>query len=205
MTAALNLPVDTPTEALPALATAPSMPGFKAMWVCVCLEFIEFTVFFVVYFVARWHHPQAFQEGASRLWTAGGVAVTLAMVTSGYGLTRALDAHKAGDTRRALWWQGAALAVALVYPVIKVLEWRWNAAHGLDASAGIFVVVYYYLTINHFIHACWGLTGMGWCLARARGGAYTRDDARGLESLATYWHATDLVWLMIFALFYAFA
>ena len=44
---------------------------------------------------------------------------------------------------------------------------------------------------------------MVWCLARAKVGTYSSTDVRGLEALATYWHATDLVWLMIFALFYA--
>jgi cytochrome c oxidase subunit 3 len=46
---------------------------------------------------------------------------------------------------------------------------------------------------------------MAWCLGRLATGAYSVQDHRGLVSLATYWHATDLVWLMIFALFYAFA
>ena len=41
--------------------------------------------------------------------------------------------------------------------------------------------------------------------ARLGTGAYSAADHRGLESLAIYWHATDLVWLMLFGLFYAFA
>ncbi|HNG81984.1 MAG TPA: cytochrome c oxidase subunit 3, partial [Burkholderiaceae bacterium] len=98
-----------------------------------------------------------------------------------------------------------ALAVGLVYPALKLAEWRWNQGQGIDAGAGIFVVVYYYLTINHFVHSSWGLLGMAWGWLRLRTGAYTAADCRGLESLAIYWHATDLVWLMIFSLFYAFA
>lgn len=180
-------------------------PGLKGMWVAVCLEYLEFAVFFSVYFVSRWFNPQAFQEGAARLWTLGGVCVTLVMVTSGYALTQALDAHRRNDVRRALKWQMAALLIGLCYPLIKVMEWHWNQANNIDAGSGVFVVVYYYLTINHFVHSCWGLGGMVWCLARARSGAYSSGDIRGMESLATYWHATDLVWLMIFALFYAFA
>lgn len=80
-----------------------------------------------------------------------------------------------------------------------------DAAQGLDAASGLVVVVYYYLTINHFIHACWGLLGMGYGLARLSTGSYSVQDHRGLESLALYWHATDLVWLMLFGLFYVFA
>ncbi len=46
---------------------------------------------------------------------------------------------------------------------------------------------------------------MGWCTARLAAGGYSTADHRGLHSLATYWHATDLVWLMLFGLFYAYA
>lgn len=181
------------------------VPGHRAMWVGICLEFVEFAVFFAVYFTARWFHPAEFRDGAHRLWTLGGVAITAAMVTSGWMLTRLLAAMREDRRRAALAWLSMALLVGACYPVIKVFEWQWNLAQGLHAGAGIFVVVYWYLTINHFVHASWGLLGMAWCLGRLATGAYSAQDHRGLVSLATYWHATDLVWLMIFALFYAFA
>jgi cytochrome c oxidase subunit 3 len=195
-----------PGEAQP-LATPLELqrPGYKAMWIGICLECLEFAVFFAVYFIARWHQPQAFQEGAARLWTMGGLLITLVMVTSGYMLTRMLHHLESGRHQRATLWMAAAMVTGLVYPLLKLLEWQWNLAHGLDASAGIFVVVYYYLTINHFIHASWGLLGMGWVLARMVSGGYSPQDCRGPQALAIYWHGTDLVWLMIFALFYAFA
>ena len=199
---------DTPAPAPPGATAPPArppLPGHRAMWIGICLEFLEFTVFFAVYFSARWSHPQAFQAGASRLWTTGGVAITAAMVTSGWLLTRMLAAMRAGRRRAAQGWLAGALLVGAAYPLVKLLEWRWNQAQGLDAGAGIFVVVYWYLTINHFIHASWGLLGMAWGLGRLASGAYTPADHRGLESLAIYWHATDLVWLMLFGLFYAFA
>ncbi|ODU58039.1 MAG: cytochrome C oxidase subunit III [Comamonadaceae bacterium SCN 68-20] len=179
-------------------------PGYKAMWIGICLECLEFTVFFAVYFTARWHYPQAFQEGPTRLSTLSGLCITLAMVSSGFMLTRVVHHLEAGRRQRATAWMAAALATGLLYPVLKIFEWQWNLAQGLDASAGIFVVVYYYLTINHFIHACWGLMGMAWVLVGLCAGGYGADDCRGPQALAIYWHATDLVWLMIFALFYAF-
>lgn len=193
------------TLPLPAVPAQGGLPGHRAMWVGICLEFIEFAVFFAVYFSARWFQPQAFQEGASRLWTTGGVLITAIMVSSGWLLTRMLRAMQADDRRGAQRWLLAALGVGLAYPLVKLAEWRWNVGQGLDAQAGIFVVVYYYLTINHFVHSSWGLLGMAFGLFRLQRGAYSREDHRGLESLAIYWHATDLVWLMIFSLFYAFA
>lgn len=110
-----------------------------------------------------------------------------------------------GRRRHALAWFSAALLLGCLYPVLKWQEWQWNHHHGVDASAGIFVVVYYYVTIAHSIHACWGLMGMSWGVGNLALGRYTPEDFKGLESVATYWHATDLAWLMLFALFYAFA
>ena len=49
---------------------------------------------------------------------------------------------------------------------------------------------------------CWGLCGLGWVFVRTRLGGYSAEDHSGLEALACYWHATDLVWLMIFPLCY---
>ncbi len=181
------------------------IPGHRGMWVAICLEFLEFAVFFAVYFSARWSHPADFAAGAAKLWTTGGVLITVAMVSSGWLLTRALRSIAQDRRATAVRWMTAALIVGALYPLTKVFEWQWNLAHGLDARAGIFVIVYWYLTINHFIHASWGLLGMAWCTARLASGSYSASDHRGLHSLATYWHATDLVWLMMFALFYAYA
>lgn len=194
-----------PIDAFAPPAPRRNVPGYMAMWVGICLEFIEFTLFFVVYFTSRWHHPQEFRDGAHRLWTGGGVAITVAMVTSGWLLTRVVASMRENRRQAAAGWLGLALLAGLVYPMVKFFEWRWNMANGLTAGSGIFVVVYWYLTINHFIHASWGLIGMTWCLGRLTTGGYSAQDHRGLVAMATYWHATDLVWLMLFALFYAFA
>jgi cytochrome c oxidase subunit 3 len=87
---------------------------------------------------------------------------------------------------------------------VKLAEWQWNAAHGLTAGAGIFVVVYWYLTINHFIHASWA------CWAWAAPGAaghrrLQRPEPARLAAMAIDWarHRSGLA--MPFALGYASA
>ncbi len=182
----------------------PWRPGFTGMWVGISLEFFEFSVFFAVYFTTRALNPQAFHEGAQRLWATVGLGITMVMVTSGYFLTRTVDAVRRGQQAAARRWIVAALVTALGYPLLKFFEVGWNQAHGLRAHADVFVTVYYYLTINHLVHASWGIMGMAWVTARLFMGTYRSDDLRGLETLAVYWHATDIVWLMLFTFFYAF-
>ena len=55
------------------------------------------------------------------------------------------------------------------------------------------------------MHASWGILGIIWVLARLAFGGYTAADYSGLEALASYWHATDMIWLVIFPLFYVLA
>jgi cytochrome c oxidase subunit 3 len=181
------------------------IPGNKGIWVGITCELVEFTVMFVIYFIARAHYPEAFHEGAERLNRTAGTVITLLMVTSSYFIARSVYAIRAGERRRSIGWLAAGLVAALGYPVAKVLEVTWNLAHGIDGGSGIFFTVYYYLTFNHLVHASWGILGILWVLARHVAGGYSAEDHAGLEALASYWHATDIIWLVIFPLFYVLA
>lgn len=178
------------------------IPGNKGIWVGITCEFVEFLVLFVVYFVARAHFPEAFEQGSERLSRTAGTVITLLMLTSSFFIACSLVTLRAGRRRQSIGWLVGGLVVALGYPVVKYLEIQWNLANGINGESGIFFTVYYYLTFNHLVHACWGILGMGWVLARHLCGGYTPEDHSGLEALACYWHATDIVWLIIFPLFY---
>ena len=198
MTLSATLPAPAPAHA----PSAGRIPGNKAMWVGIFCEVSEFSLMFLVYFVARAHHPEAFAAGPARLSLLAGTGYTLMLLTSGWCVARALHAMRASHARRCLRWLSAAFVFGLGYPVVKLVEVRWNLAHGIDGDAGVFVVTYYYLTFNHLIHVFWGLLGMLWVMLRTATGSYSADEHVGLEAFACYWHTTDIIWLMIFPLFY---
>lgn len=180
----------------------PRIPGNKAIWVGIYAEMTEFALMFLVYFLARAHHPEAFHLGPTRLWTLAGVINTLIMLTSGFFVARAVLSIRADQAGVALRWLAVALITGLGYPLMKVLEVRWNLARGLDGGGDVFQLAYYYLTFNHLVHVSWGLLGLAWVMIRTGTGGYSSADHRGLIAFASYWHATDLIWLMIFPLFY---
>jgi len=181
------------------------VPGNKGIWVGITCEFVEFIVLFVVYFVARAHFPDAFEQGADRLSRLSGTVITLLMVTSSFFIACSVSTMRAGQQRRSLYWLIAGLIVSLGYPIAKYFEIQWNLAHGINGESGIFFTVYYYLTFNHLVHATWGILGILWVLARHLFGGYSPEDYAGLEALACYWHATDIIWLVIFSFFYVLA
>ena len=181
------------------------MPGNKGIWVGITCEFVEFLVLFAVYFISRAHFPEAFTEGGERLSRVSGMTITLLMVTSSLFIAFSVAKMRAGNRRASLVWLIAGLLVALGYPVTKLFEFQWNLAHGITGDSGIFFTVYYYLTLNHLVHAVWGILGMCWVVARHLVGGYSADDYSGLEALACYWHATDIIWLVLFSFFYVLA
>lgn len=181
------------------------IPGNRGIWVGITCVFVEFGVLFTVYFIARAHFPEAFREGAALLSRWAGILITLFMISSSFCLAAAVTMMRSGRVRQSRRWLLGGLVMALGYPVTKYLEIDWNLANGIDAQAGVFVGAYYYLTLNHLVHASWGILGMLWVVARHLGGAYSAADHDGLEALASYWHATDIIWLVIFPFFYVLA
>jgi nitric oxide reductase NorE protein len=61
---------------------------------------------------------------------------------------------------------------------------------------------YISLTFFHFMHVILGMVILAVIWVQARKGAYTSQDAHGLESGAAYWHMVDLLWIILFPLVY---
>lgn len=192
----------TGLERLETESSSGRIPGNKGIWVGITCEFVEFVVLFAVYFIARAHFPEDFEQGGEKLSRLAGTAITLLMVTSSYFIACSVATMRAGQRRASIGWLVAGLVMALGYPLAKFLEFQWNMANGITGESGIFFTVYYYLTLNHLVHATWGILGILWVLARHLAGGYTPGDYSGLEALASYWHATDIIWLVLFSFFY---
>jgi cytochrome c oxidase subunit 3 len=196
-----SLAIALPEEPMP-VGHLGRIPGNRGMWVGITCEFVEFLVLFIVYFVARAHFPESFEAGSEKLSQLAGTAITLLMVTSSFFIAGSVVAMRAGQRRQSIYWLIGGLVLALGYPVVKYFEIQWNLSHGIHGESGIFFTVYYYLTFTHMVHAVWGILGIFWVLARHLLGVYSAADHDGLESLASYWHATDIIWLVIFSFFY---
>ncbi len=178
------------------------IPGNRAIWVGIFAELTEFFLMFLVYFFSRANHPQLFYQGPQKLLAIAGTANTLVMISSSFCVARAVLAMRGDRISASFHWLCGALVIALCYPLIKFFEIRWNISQGLTGNGDAFQMSYYYLTLNHLVHVSWGIWGLVWVMLRTRFGAYNADNHRGLVAFASYWHATDLIWLMIFSAFY---
>jgi cytochrome c oxidase subunit III len=178
------------------------IPGNRGIWVGIFCVLVEFTLLFGVYFIARVHNPEEFLIGPDRLATRAGVAITLFLLASGYCMVKAVEVIRCNRHRTAALWVLAAILLGLGYPVIKYFEINWYIENGIVGQTGIFYGIYYYLTLNHLVHVSWGLMGLIFVAVRTALGGYSAQNYSGLEAAAMYWHTTDILWLVIFPLFY---
>lgn len=178
------------------------IPGNKGIWAGILSEMTEFALLFGVYFIARAHYPEVFRHGPAHLSTLAGTLNTVMMISGSYFVAKAVQAIRKNRRQACLRWLLLVLLAASGYLVIKALEFQWNLGHGITGGMNLFFTVYYYLTFTHMVHVVWGMMGLAWVMARTRSGAYSPQDHDGLEAFASYWHATDLAWLVIFPLLY---
>ena len=181
---------------------AKNIPGNLAIWAAILAEMSEFAIMFIVYFLAKVHNPQLFLEGPDKLNTLAGTSNTLIMLTSSFFVVRAVIAVRNDELEASKKWLWGAVFLGVAYLIIKIFEYQWNTAQGLDTETNIFYGVYYYVTFNHFLHVGWGTAGLLWVIFRIKTGIYTKYEHEGLINMAVYWHMIDLAWITIFPLLY---
>lgn len=195
---------DTRRQYYECIPTANRVPGNKAIWVGIFSEMTEFALMFVVYFLAKAHNPELFNEGPTRLNTFAGTLNTLILLSSSFFVARAMIAIRQNRRQVCAHWLWMAIFAGCAYLAVKYLEFQWNAAQGIHVKTDLFTGVYYYMTFNHFLHVGWGSFAVFFVLMRLKSGAYTADKHEGLEAVAVYWHMIDLAWIVIFPLLYVF-
>ncbi|WP_207802656.1 cytochrome c oxidase subunit 3 family protein [Motiliproteus coralliicola] len=178
------------------------VPGNKAVWFAIYTEMTEFGVMFLIYFIAKVHSQEMFDQGPQQLNTLAGTLNTLAMLSSSFCVARAMVAIRRDAVRESIRWLWGTIGCVLFYLVVKIWEYLLNAEHGFSVYTNLFFTVYYYLTFNHFIHVIWGGGAILWVIIRLHYGAYSAKDHEGMEAVACYWHMIDLVWIVIFPLVY---
>ena len=166
------------------------------IWLFVASEIMLFGALFSSYALLRisapiWPHGR----DVLNLWFGVANTILLSVMTAVVLRARAMPLAAA---RRML---AAGSLLALMFLVIKSLEWRGEIAEGLVPSVNTFFATYFTLTGLHAAHVIGGLVANAWALTGASrvGEAMTMGRVR---AVALYWAFVDIVWLMLFTLFY---
>ncbi|MEW8508424.1 MAG: cytochrome c oxidase subunit 3 family protein [Candidatus Thiodiazotropha sp.] len=177
-------------------------PGDLAIWVFILAELAAFAAFFAAYAFTRMQNVEMFNQYQSTLDSDAALINTFALITSSYFVVRAVAAIREDDSRGCVHWLLSALAMGVLFLVVKGHEYVHHIEAGIRLSTNKFYMFYLSLTFFHFMHVIMGMVILAAVAVKARRGGYSDREHTGVETGASYWHMVDLVWLILFPLVY---
>jgi len=137
--------------------------------------------------------------GGLALW----IFITLELLTfAGFLITGSFLAARALRLERTKASQSFLLAALCggIFLILKIVEYGVDISAGFTTTTNLFFFSYYFLTFAHFLHVILGVVFL--VIASRR--LLSDHPERHLiaNSAASYWHLVDLIWLILFPLFY---
>jgi len=170
------------------------LPGDLIVWVLIVSELLVFGAGLAAFLAVRITDPALFAESQDYLNRSAAGANTAILVTSGFLAAKALRLREATERAKARLMLVVAAVLGAAFLWIKALEYRADAAAGIDIDTNAFFTFYYLLTGFHAAHVVAGiliLLLVAW-----------RDAPRNIEAGAAFWHMVDLVWVLLFPVIY---
>ena len=176
------------------------IPGEAGIWVLIGGELAAFSAFFLVFAYYRGLEPTVFQRGHELLDHDIGLTNTLVLLTSSLfvalGVTRVRDGRAGAVTCIRL-----ALLCAGIFFALKLLEYVQKISGGITPLTDDFFLYYFAFTGVHLLHVVIGSGALIFSMAViGREPSPTRTMI--VECAALFWHLVDLLWIILFALFY---
>jgi nitric oxide reductase NorE protein len=188
-------------------AGARNVPGEPGIWVFVLLDMSIFAWMFGIFAWYRAEHGELFRASQDAVNPWYGLVYTLLLLTSSWCVVMAVSAARKRMielSSKLIQW-GFLLGAA--FAVIKVFEYGGKFSAGITPQTNSFFMFYFVLTFVHLLHASVGLGVLAYMrneIGKLADSPVGTDGGRMpvIESGAIYWHMVDLLWIVLFALFY---
>jgi nitric oxide reductase NorE protein len=181
-------------------------PGDLAIWIIIYIELLTFGLFFLGYIYSRRLDVDMFNASQLLLDTRAGFTNTIILLTSSYFVVKAVDAIKTMQAKEAIEkakkWLLGAIGLGGLFLIVKMTEFVGKYQDGINLSTNKFFMFYFLLTVFHFMHVILGMIILYNLYIKTKIGGYTKDNLKGMETGASYWHMVDLLWIVLFPLIY---
>jgi nitric oxide reductase NorE protein len=178
------------------------IPGEEGIWVFVLGDMTVFALFFATFMYSRAKNPDIFSRDHASLNVALGTVNTVLLLTSSLFVVLAVHQVLSGVHRHAPRLFGAALACGLGFVIVKAVEWSHLFTEGKTVGSGEFFSYYFMFTGIHLAHVLIGCVILSRLIAVTRRPELTSRSAMLCEAGGIFWHMVDLLWVVLFALFY---
>lgn len=176
--------------------------GKLGMWVFLASEIMLFGAFISSYVVLRMGSPLFGVPSEEILGRPLATLNTFILITSSITMVLALAAIQRDNINRFSIYLIATMLLGLGFLGVKAFEYQHKIHEGLTLSSSLFGSFYYTLTGLHALHMIGGLIFNLYILINGRRGNFSGGRWERVEYAGLYWHFVDLVWVILFPIFY---
>ena len=178
------------------------LPGVDGIWVFIGADSVIFAILFLSFMQDRLKNPAIFEASRQTLNMNLGGIDTLILLTSSWSVALAVQAMKRDEIDREPRLLLGGAITGLMFVASKSIEYFHKFAAGITPGTNPFYMWYFTLTGIHLIHVLVGTTMLTYLWVRSRRGTYDHLHRSVPESVASYWHLVDLLWVVLFPLLY---
>ena len=181
--------------------TQTRIPGEPGIWAFVAGDLLVFSLFFILIAIGNQEQTEVFSSARSTLDLRFGLANTLLLLTGSFFAAIGVERYRLNDGRDNRVWFRLAILSGVIFLINKLFEWNAKVSDGLTPMTNDFFMFFFVFTAIHAIHVFVGVVILS-ILHKKSQSPFTLETQRELESGAIFWHLVDLLWIMLFALFY---
>jgi nitric oxide reductase NorE protein len=178
------------------------IPGEEGIWVFVLGDMCVFALFFATFMYSRGRNPGTFARDHAALHVALGLVNTVLLLSSSLFVVLAVQRVLAGRHEAAPRLFTGALCCGVGFIAVKAIEWSDLLSTGRSVDSGEYFSYYFIFTGIHLGHVAIGLVILGRLIAVTRRLELSASSVRLCETGGIFWHMVDLLWVVLFALFY---
>lgn len=183
------------------MATPRRVPGEDGIWVLICGDMFVFTLFFMTFLYYRGLEPAVFITSQLKLNRGFGLANTFLLLTSSLFVAAATQRVRDGGANPR-WLFLAAMVCGFGFVGNKAVEYGEKFHAGITLLTNDFFMLYFVFTGIHLMHVLIGLAVLAYLQKSCTKPNAATTGLVWIECGALFWHLVDLLWVVLFALFY---
>lgn len=184
------------------------------MWVFLATEVLFFGGLMLAYTVYRHLYPAGFQHGSSLMAKGLGTINTAILLTSSLFAALAVRALRLAEKGKVVTFLVATACLGIGFDGLKFYEYGMHirdhllpgpnftvaGAHG--PAEQLFFVLYFIMTGVHALHVIIGVAIFSVVALKVHMATDLAATASTVENAALYWHFVDVIWVLLYPLFY---
>lgn len=186
--------------------------GKIGMWLFLFTEVLLFGTLFIAFAVYLQKYHFEFREASGHLDKVMGAANTVILLTSSLTMALSIAVLERAKKNLSLLLLTVTILCALAFLGIKSVEWSAKFAHDLYPKSAtmlqkpvgeqVFYGLYFTMTGLHALHVIIGAAIIMFAMVLVKTERTRAERINFLQNSGLYWHLVDLVWILLFPLFY---